>query len=225
MTLISISISQFLACPPILARVYFTFVNLPVTKSASIAGVTTTCEVIDTVHADSIEAVVAGTVIVVSLTPAAREATWAVTGEGVERVMTDSTIVAGIGGTVVNVDLTVGATKPIDTSAVVGIDAVSTDPIVSARVGCTLVNIILAVLPSISWHADAGKLSSSINAGSLIQTRVAVTLIDIDLTPRPSVPLRTSTLVRPRSVDTLTIMFTWSGYTSTLIYILLTSSA
>lgn len=225
MALVTISISQLLTGSSKLTRIYLALVNLPITKSACIARVAPASEVINTIHTDSVEAVVAGTVIIVPLTPAAREATWAVTGEGVERVMADSTIVARVGGTVVNVDLAVCATKPINTSAMVGVDAVSTNPIVSARIGRTLINIVLAIFSSVSWHTNASELSSTINTGPLIQTRVAVTFVYVDLTSRTSVSLRTSALVRPWSVHTNSFVFTGSGNPSTLVNILFTCGA
>lgn len=225
MTLVSITISQLLACPPILTRVDLTLVNLPVAEPTSVPGVASTGEVIDTIDTDSVEAVVAGAVIVVPLATVAREAFRAVTGEGAAVVMADPTVVAGVGGAVVNVDLAVGATKPINTGAVIGIDTVSADPIVTARVGGTLVYISLAVLPTVAWHAYTSELSSPINTGALIHTRVAVTLVHIHLTPRPCVPLWTPTLVRPRSVHTLPLMLTRSSNSCTLINILLTGGA
>jgi len=132
--LIPVSISELLTGAPVLARVDLTLVNLPVTESASIARVAAAGEVIDTVDTDTIEAVVARTVVDVPLAPVPREAFGAVTGEGAAVIMTHSPIITGVGSTVINVDLAVGATEPVDTGAVVGIDPVSADPVIPAGV-------------------------------------------------------------------------------------------
>jgi len=190
----------------VLAGIILALIDLPLAKPSRVSGVTTAGELIDPVHAGSVDAGVSHAVVLVGLAPTSAESVRAVAVEAVVGVPAGASVVARVADAVVQVFVAVDSSETAHAGAVVSVDPIRTDAAVLTRRTHALVDINLAVIPGITWHADTSESAPLVDTCSLVEARVGVALVDVDLAPGPGEAFGAAALEGSRSVDALAVM-------------------